>query len=150
MNLKEIKEMITLMNDHGILEFQLEREGFKVLLKKGSSGDVAIHTAGSHLVAPPSPGAPVAPQPTIAATEEGILEIVSPIVGTFYRSSAPEADAFVRIGDQVSDEVVVCIIEAMKVMNEIKSEVKGVITEVLVENGEAVEFGQVLFKVKKA
>ncbi len=150
MNLKEIKEMITLMNEHGIMEFQFEREGIKVLLKKSSAGETTIQSNVPHF-APAAPAhavsAPQSPAP-VAATE-GLLEITSPMVGTFYRAASPEAESFVKIGSQIGNEEVVCIIEAMKVMNEIKSEVKGVITEILVENGEAVEFGQVLFRVKK-
>lgn len=149
MNLKEIKEMISLMNDNDILEFQLEREGFKVMLKKSpSGGDVAVHTAPAATQTQPVPVAP-ASAPAEAPTD-GLAEIVSPMVGTFYHASSPEAAPYVKKGDTVKEEDVVCIIEAMKVMNEIKAEVKGTIVEILVENGEAVEFGQPLFKVKKS
>jgi len=150
MNLKEIKEMISIMNEHGILEFQLERDGFKVVLKKASSGtgDVTVHSA------PTIPGAPQAiPVPTAAPVplqkEEDIVEIKSPIVGTFYRSSSPDAAPYIKKGDEVKVDDVVCIIEAMKVMNEIKAEVNGIIVDILPESGEAVEFDQPLFKVKK-
>jgi len=144
MNLKEIKEMISLMNEHGILEFQLERDGFKVVLKKSPTGEIAMQAP----VAAPV-HAPVGLAPQAPAKEEGIMEIVSPMVGTFYRSSSPEVAPYVKKGQQVQEEDVVCIIEAMKVMNEIKAEVKGTVVEILVENGEAVEFGQPLFKIKK-
>lgn len=151
MNLKEIKEMITLMNEHGISEFQLEREGFKVLLKKGGSGNIEVTSAPvHHVAAAPTPAVPAATPAPSPVAEEGILEITSPMVGTYYHAASPEAKPFVSIGDSIGTDDVVCIIEAMKVMNEIKSEVKGTITEILVENGEAVEYGQVLFKVKKA
>jgi len=150
MNLKEIKEMISIMNEHGILEFQLERDGFKVVLKNSQSGtgDVTVH---SHA---PLPGAPQPiPVPTAAPgppqKEEDIVEIASPIVGTFYRSSSPDAAPYVKKGEEVKEDDVVCIIEAMKVMNEIKADVKGIIVDILPESGEAVEFDQPLFKVKK-
>ncbi len=151
MNLKEIKEMISLMDEHEISEFQLERDGFKVLLKKGISGNVIVERApASQPAAAPVAAAVPETVPTAApVAEEGVIEILSPMVGTFYRSSSPEADPHVQLGDSVTEDSVVCILEAMKVMNEIKSEVKGKITEVLVENGEAVEYGQPLFKVKK-
>jgi acetyl-CoA carboxylase biotin carboxyl carrier protein len=147
MNLKEIKEMISIMNEHGILEFQLERDGFKVILKKAhSGGDVSIQSSSAIPLPPQAHGAPV---PTIPVAEVGVIEITSPMVGTFYRSSSPDAESYVKKGQEVSVDDVVCIIEAMKVMNEIKSEIKGIILDILVENGEAVEFGQPLFKLKK-
>jgi len=152
MNLKEIKEMISIMKENDILEFQLEREGCKVFLKKSSSGSGEITMQPTQYVVPPvasmpQQGAPATPAP--ALPEVGITEIVSPMVGTYYHASSPESAPFVKRGQEIHEEDVVCIIEAMKVMNEIKSEVSGVIVEVLVENGEAVEFGQPLFKVKK-
>lgn len=156
MNIKEIKEMIALMKENDIAEFQLERDGFKVVLKKwGAGGPRAGEPVASTIVYQPAMAAP--PQPAaasvtvaVAKEEEGVIEILSPMVGTFYRSASPEAAPYVKKGQEVGPEDVVCIIEAMKIMNEIKAENKGIIVDILVENGEAVEFGQPLFKLKKA
>ncbi len=153
MNLKEIKEMIELMKENDITEFEMERDGMKVALKRGRPGqgkevlmEMAPVMRGAQAPAAPAAAAPAAPEPVA----ENVHWIKSPMVGTFYRSPSPEADAFVSKGSNVSPEDTVCIIEAMKVMNEIKGEIKGRILEVLVENGEAVEFGQPLFKVEKS
>ena len=152
MNLKEIKEMIELMKENDITEFELERDGMKVALKRGPRGavrEVMVETAGP--AASFMPAAPAQEAITAAPVQaENIHFIKSPMVGTFYRSPSPEADAFVSRGQAIGAEDTVCIIEAMKVMNEIKSEIKGKVLEVLVENGEPVEFGQPLFKVEKA
>ncbi len=153
MNLKEIKEMIELMKENDITEFEMERDGMKVALKRGRPGqskevimEMAPVMRGAQAPATPAASAPAAPEPVA----ENVHWIKSPMVGTFYRSPSPEADAFVSKGSSVSPEDTVCIIEAMKVMNEIKGEIKGRILEVLVENGDPVEFGQPLFKVEKA
>jgi len=154
MNIKEIKEMIALMKENEIVEFQLERDGFKVVLKKGGSPSTrSTETPAPFVYAAPIPAVPTAAAPgtvSVAKEEEGIIEILSPMVGTFYRAASPEAASYVKKGQEVGPEDVVCIIEAMKIMNEIKAEHKGVIVDVLVENGDAVEFGQPLFKLKKA
>lgn len=156
MNIKEIKEMIALMKENDIVEFQLERDGFKVVLKKGGAPGVrAGEPVASTIVYQPaiaSPPQPAAAPATVALAkeEEGVIDILSPMVGTFYRSASPEAAPYVKKGQEVGAEDVVCIIEAMKIMNEIKAENKGIIVDILVENGEAVEFGQPLFKLKKA
>lgn len=134
-----------------LAEFEFEEEGFKLRLSRNNSDapTQVIHAAA------PAPQA-AAPQP-VATTEEkaakpveevGISVIKSPMVGTFYRSPSPESPVFTDVGKKVGADTVVCIIEAMKVMNEIQSEISGSITEVLVEDGEAVEYGQPLFKVK--
>lgn len=157
MDLKEIKQIIDLMSRNQLSEFELEKEGFKIHLKK--DGGVIQHAiAPANLSVPAvsyaSPAAAVpasASSPAAPVTDskaEGLKEIVSPMVGTFYRAPSPESPAYADVGTQVNEDTVVCIIEAMKVMNEIKAEVKGVITEVLVENGKSVEFGKPLFKVK--
>ena len=149
MDLKDIKAIIDLMKKNSISEFELEKQDFKIRLKRGPNG--GVHTSGSDdtLLAYPGqhvPGAlPVALPPPTATND---LEIKSPMVGTFYRAPSPESGNYVEIGSEVNADTVVCIIEAMKVMNEIKAEIKGVITQSLVENAKPVEFGQPLFKIR--
>ncbi len=156
MDLKDIKAIIDLMKKNSISEFELERQEFKIKLKRGSMGGsgedlpnqvylpqvaafpsaaLAAATAGTAMTAPVAP-----------ASNE--IEIKSPMIGTIYRSPSPEAGSYVEIGTEVTPDTVVCIIEAMKVMNEIKAEVKGVVTQILVENAKPVEFGQPMFKVR--
>jgi acetyl-CoA carboxylase biotin carboxyl carrier protein len=152
-DLKDIKAIIDLMKKNSITEFELERQDSKIRLKRGLNGSApAVQydeptIAGAAPVLPVIGGVPVsviAQQPVAT----GEIDIKSPMIGTFYRAPSPEAGNYVEVGIEVSAETVVCIIEAMKVMNEIKSEVKGVVTQVLVENGKPVEFGQPLFKVR--
>jgi len=151
MNLKEIKEIIALMNENNLNEIEIEREGLKLKLKKSADGVVAMgptHYAVESLPAPKA-AASVLP-PAISGTVDSSKEnkdIKSPMVGTFYRAPSPEAAAFVEVGQTVEVGQVVCIVEAMKLMNEIKSEVRGKIVEVAVQNAEPVEFGQTLFVV---
>ncbi len=143
MNIKEIKEIVGLMNENEITEFMIEREGFKLSIRKGSAGVPAP-------VPVQAPAAVAAPQPPEEAASKGEPEgvyIASPMVGTFYTSPSPDSPPFVEIGREVDEDTTVCIIEAMKVMNEIKAERKGRILEVLAENGEAVEFGKRLFRI---
>ena len=155
MDIKDIKAIIDLMKKNSITEFELERQDSKIRLKRGSNGGAPVvqydelATVGTVPVLPPVAVAP-APVGTspIPATNE--IEVKSPMIGTFYRAPSPEAASYVEIGTEINPESVVCIIEAMKVMNEIKAEVKGVITQVLVENAKPVEFGQPLFKVRPA
>ncbi len=148
MELKDIKAIIDLMRKNSISEFELEREGFKIRLKRGGNGHGVV--TYDDTLAIPMPAMPAlggAPAPAAApATPE--LDIKSPMIGTFYRAPSPDSAAYVEVGTQVGPDTVVCIIEAMKVMNEIKAEVKGVVTQVLVENTKPVEFGQPLFKVR--
>ena len=138
-----------------ISEFEIEEEDFKLRLSRKTSETQIVQAAP--VVA--APVAPATPQTDSAkpieseqpSTEEpNVFIIKSPMVGTYYRASSPESPPFIKIGDKVSAESIVCIIEAMKVMNEIHAETSGTITEILVENGDAVEYGQPLFKVKKA
>jgi acetyl-CoA carboxylase biotin carboxyl carrier protein len=152
-DIKDIKAIIDLMKKNSITEFELERQDSKIRLKRGPNGGTPIvqydePIAGGAAPVLPSTTVPSstagAPQP--AATGE--IEVKSPMIGTFYRAPSPEAANYVEIGTEISPESVVCIIEAMKVMNEIKAEVKGVITQVLVENAKPVEFGQPLYKVR--
>jgi acetyl-CoA carboxylase biotin carboxyl carrier protein len=126
---------------------------FELTMKRGSSEAPVVYTApvaAPTPVAAPSPAAASAAVPVqeVPAADEGLVEILSPIVGTFYRKPAPEADPFINVGDGVGDETVVCIVEAMKVMNEIKAEVSGVIKKVLVDDASPVQFGQPLFLVE--
>jgi acetyl-CoA carboxylase biotin carboxyl carrier protein len=151
-DLKDIKAIIDLMKKNSISEFELEKQDFKIKLKRGGTGPVVVEEAlsGSPYATvsltpiPASAGA--APLPAPSASSE--IEIKSPMIGTFYRAPSPESAPYVDIGTEVGPETVVCIIEAMKVMNEIKAEVRGVITQILVENAKPVEFGQPLFKIR--
>lgn len=153
MDLKDIKAIIDLMRKNSISEFELEKEGFKVRLKRGLQGggvpnvDDTIQTTGSPVIQVASmPTAPALLSPVSKNT--GDVEIKSPMIGTFYLSPSPESAPYVEVGTEVGPDTVVCIIEAMKVMNEIKAEVKGVITQVVAENTKPVEFGQPLFRIR--
>jgi acetyl-CoA carboxylase biotin carboxyl carrier protein len=150
MNLKELKELIELMNDNGLTELEVEREGMTIKLKRSSdTGSVhpvaySIPTIPAASVARPAVEAPAAAP---AAVVSNLKDVKSPMVGTFYRAPSPEAAPFVEIGQTVEVGQVVCIVEAMKLMNEIKSDVRGKVLEICVDNTEPVEFGQVLFRV---
>lgn len=153
MDLKDIKAIIDLMKKHSISDFEMEKEGFKIKLKRTGNGGEDYPAA----YVPPSLPLPAAalpapsvaaPAPARAALASSDLEIKSPMIGTFYRSPSPDSAPYVEVGAEVGPDTVVCIIEAMKVMNEIKAETRGVITEVLAENSKPVEFGQPLFKVR--
>lgn len=153
MDLKDIKAIIDLMKKNSITEFELERQDSKIRLKRGlNGGSAASQEEGGPVMPLPAPTAIAAPAaaaaPPMPAAGTGEVDIKSPMIGTFYRAPSPEAGSYIEIGATVGPETVVCIIEAMKVMNEIKAEVKGVITQILVENAKPVEFGQPLFKVR--
>ncbi len=143
MSSERIQELLQLMAEHGLSELELEEGEFKVRLAKPTAPVAGVAAPAPMAAAP-------AAAPAAAAVDSDLVPIDSPIVGTFYRSPAPDADPFVKAGDSVDDEAVVCIVEAMKVMNEVKSGVRGTIAQILVENGEAVEYGQPLFLVKPA
>ena len=149
MNLKEIKEIIALMNENNLNEIEIEREGLKLKLKKSAGGEGIVvsptHYAVESLPAPKAVPVAVPTAPGAADASKNTKDIKSPMVGTFYRSPSPEAEPFVEVGQTVEVGQVVCIVEAMKLMNEIKSEVRGKVTEVAVQNAEPVEFGQTLF-----
>jgi acetyl-CoA carboxylase biotin carboxyl carrier protein len=154
LELKDIKAVIDLMRKNDLSVFEMEKDGFKLKLQKGA-GDQTVFTAPTNGFPAPAPllvaPAPVSPAvPVVPEAEKGapLREIVSPMVGTFYRAGSPESPPFVDIGREVTEETVVCIIEAMKVMNEIKAETKGVIAEIVAESGKPVQFGQVLFRVR--
>ncbi len=152
MDLKEIKAIVDLMKKNSITEFELDKEQFKIKLKRATASAPAQQVveaapAPAQLPAPAAtPAAPTSAAP--AASDEN--EIKSPMIGTFYSAPSPDAAPYVEVGTEVGPDTVVCIIEAMKVMNEIKAEVRGVVKSMLVDNGKPVEFGQALFKVKPA
>ena len=152
MDLKEIKAIIDLMKKNDLAVFKLEKEGFKIELEAHRHAAPFVPIPHERQVSGVTPTAApqVAAQLAAAVPEQKTTskEIVSPMVGTFYRAPSPDSAPYVIEGQEVSEETVVCIIEAMKVMNEIKAELKGEVIEVLVENGTAVQFGQPLFRVK--
>jgi acetyl-CoA carboxylase biotin carboxyl carrier protein len=158
LDLKQIKQIIDLMKRSELTEFAVEEEGFKLKIRRGHNGaPVVTSNGGSSLPVMPEPAASPAPNSAspAAATgddkeEPGITYVKSPMVGTFYRSPSPESPPFVESDAKVAENTVVCIIEAMKIMNEIQAEAKGTILEILVENGQPVEYGQRLFKIKQA
>ena len=152
LELKDIKLIIDLMKKNDLSVFKMEKEGFKIVLERGTSGGYTVMapalaplplTAPVLVASTPGPAAPAPAKPAVTRAPKN-----SPLVGTFYEAASPESPPYVAVGQEVSEETVVCIIEAMKVMNEIKAEAKGVIAEVLAENGKPVQFGQPLFRVK--
>jgi acetyl-CoA carboxylase biotin carboxyl carrier protein len=155
LELKDIKELIALIRKNDLSEFSLEQEGFKITLKRG--GEIQSVLTAAPYIAPSVQGALPSAAPAVASaaapaaaplpSSEG-KEIPSPMVGTFYSSPSPDAAAFVSVGQQVTADTTICIIEAMKVMNEIKAEVSGIVTEVLAENGKPVQYGQPLFRIR--
>jgi acetyl-CoA carboxylase biotin carboxyl carrier protein len=151
-DLKDIKAIIDLMKKNSVSEFELEKQDFKIRLKRGMGGGVQIDDGGQQVISyapvPVALPATTAVPAVTAAPVSNDADIKSPMIGTFYRTPSPDSAAYVEIGTEVSPDTVVCIIEAMKVMNEIKAEAKGVITQILVENAKPVEFGQPLFKIR--
>jgi acetyl-CoA carboxylase biotin carboxyl carrier protein len=166
-NMDELRELIQLIRENEFKEFELEREGFRVRFLRGAeanetgtgfidpaqglvgsapTGDPVIETKASPASAPAHPGAKAQ---TEASEDQDLYIVPSPIVGTFYRAASPQSEAFVKIGSRVEPETVVCIIEAMKLMNEIQSETTGEVAKIYVENGQPVEYGQPLFGIKK-
>ncbi len=159
MELKDIKELIALIRKNDLSEFSLEQEGFKITLKRGYESQPL--TAGisygpqllgaSPLQLPPqgqSVSAQSAPASLPASPSESLRDLPSPMVGTFYAAPSPDAPPFASVGQQITPDTVICIIEAMKVMNEIKSEVSGTIVEIVAENGKPVQYGQPLFRLR--
>lgn len=149
MSSKRIRYLLKIMEENDLAEIELEEPEFKIKLRKKEATGPALVSAPAMAPAAPDPQSsqPNQGEPVPAEPKGDYLEIKSPMVGTFYRSSSPENDSFVKEGDEINDESVVCIIEAMKVMNEIKSGVSGKIVEIMVENAQPVEYGQVLFRV---
>ena len=153
LNLDEIRELAELVNEHGFTDFEFENENIRVRLSKQVNTPVYAAPVQQAVATPaPAAAAPVAPEaaPAPAVDEDaGLHKITSPIVGTFYRSPAPDKAAYVSEGSVVSPETVVCIVEAMKLMNEIQAEASGEIVKIYVENGAPVEYGQPLFGIRK-
>ncbi len=154
MNIKEIKELLELMAEHNVGEIEIEKDNAKIKLRKMANGGIVMHSA-PQMMAPMQTGmhAPVQGQAPAAAVqpvaEEGVTIVRSPMVGTFYASPAPDQPAYVSVGKVIKDGDVLCIIEAMKLMNEIKSELGGTVIEILVQNGQTVEYDQPILKIKK-
>ena len=166
-NMDELRELIQLIRENDFTEFELEREGFRVRFRRGAEAgetgvgvvDSAHDLVGSATSSGPvseakasptsAPAHPGAKAQTQASEDQDLYIIPSPIVGTFYRAASPQTEAFVKIGSQVEPETVVCIIEAMKLMNEIQAEATGEVAKIYVENGQPVEYGQPLFGIKK-
>ena len=178
LNMDELRDLVQLIAEHGFTDFELEREGFRVRLRRefapqagsanvaapaqsqetqkaAAQGSASGETAGAAgtsqgaAASMPQPRHPGAEAEAAASSDEGLYIIPSPIVGTFYRSPSPTADPFVRIGSHVEPDSIVCIIEAMKLMNEIQSETTGEVVKIYVENGQPVEYGQPLFGIKQ-
>jgi len=155
LELKDIKAIIDLMQKNDLSVFEMEKDGFRLKLQKGAVDHLTL-SAPIVVSSAPAPLASLAAATaaeTAGATEsptgaDPLKDIVSPMVGTFYRGASPDGPPFVDVGRTVTEDTVVCIIEAMKVMNEIKAETGGVIAEVVAENGKPVQFGQVLFRVR--
>jgi acetyl-CoA carboxylase biotin carboxyl carrier protein len=152
MNLDEIKSILQLMEANKLVEFEYEDDGRRLKLRRAE--DRVVTTAVPVAVPAAVPMAAVPAQapaaaPAEAARPANVTEFKSPLVGTFYRSAKPDADPFVNVGDEIGPEKVICIIEAMKVMNEIKAEMSGIVRDILVKNGQAVEFGEPMFLIEK-
>jgi acetyl-CoA carboxylase biotin carboxyl carrier protein len=154
---KQIKQIVDLMKRSGLTEFELEEKDFSLRLCRKNEADQAIYAATPQPMAAamgPAAGSgqsPAPAEPPVSGKDQPVQEgklIKSPMVGTFYAAPSPDSPPFVRESDSVNEETVVCIVEAMKVMNEIKAECKGVIAEVLIQNGDSVEYGQPLFRLK--
>ena len=158
-DIKEIRTLIDLMKKNGVAVFKMEREGFKITLKTSeatvshsvvTSQPMVTYSgpAAQPASAPAAAPAASAPAPAAAPAASGGIEIKSPMVGTFYSSPSPDSPTFVSVGQEITPDTVICIIEAMKVMNEVKAEVAGTVTEICADNGKPVQFGQVMFRLK--
>ena len=153
MRIDEIRTIVELMSKNDLTEFKIEAEEYNLCIRRGSNDQPIIasapmiQAAPAPAAAPATAPAPAAAAPVVEAAAENLNTIDSPIVGTFYRSPSPEAAPFVNVGEAVTPDSVVCIVEAMKVMNEVKAEKSGVIREILLDNAQPVEFGQPLFVI---
>jgi acetyl-CoA carboxylase biotin carboxyl carrier protein len=144
-DIEGIRQLLALMNEHGLVELEIEQDDLVVRLRKAGAVPPAVAVAAGPVV----PGAAaVAPAPAAPVREEKLPTINSPMVGTFYATPSPDAESYVKVGDHVTEETVVCMIEAMKVFNEIRAEMSGTIEKLLVKNAQAVEFGLPLFVVR--
>ncbi|MDD4979948.1 MAG: acetyl-CoA carboxylase biotin carboxyl carrier protein [Candidatus Omnitrophica bacterium] len=150
MNIKEIKEMINLMNENGLVELEIEKDGMRIRLKK--TGAAGIDAANQPIIVERTRVSGEHPREesyeTTEKTTGKTIEIKAPMVGTFYRAPSPEAPPYAEVGQVIEPGQVICIIEAMKLMNEIKSEVKGKVLEIFADNAEPVEFGQPMFLIE--
>ena len=153
-DLDKLRELIELMEKHGLSEINLKRGEERWQLRRGGGETIQMVPApvqapvAAPVATPAAAPAPAASAPVAASEDEGLIDITSPTVGTFYSSPSPDDPAFVTVGAKVEPDTVVCLVEAMKVFNQIPAEVSGTIAKILVKDGEAVEFGQALFKVK--
>lgn len=150
MDIKKIKELIDLMKENDLVELEIVDDDFKVHLKRPGAEMPIMHAAPITPFAATAPAASAGTPsvPAAPAEEAGLLKITSPIVGTFYQASSPDSEPYVKVGSKVNTDTVVCVVEAMKVMNEIKAETAGTIVECCCKDGQAIEYGQVLFKVR--
>jgi len=153
MNLALLKKLVRILEKSGVDEIEVEEDGLRVRLAKNSTATAAPPAAPAPAAAVPAPAAQAAPSapaaaPPAATPASNLHEVKSPIVGTFYRAPAPDADPYVEVGETVPAKAVVCIIEAMKLMNEIETETGGRVVKILVENGQPVEYNQVLFLIE--
>ncbi len=147
----EIRNILQFMEEKRLVEFEYEEEGRRIRLRRAEDRAVTAPTAAA--AREPSPAVPAAPpepeSTALPARPDNVIEFRSPLVGTFYRAAKPDADPFVNVGDEVTPDKVICIIEAMKVLNEIKAEMNGIVREILVKNSQAVEYGEPLFLIEK-
>lgn len=159
MDHRDLKKLVQLMNDNGLVELKLETENARVSLRKAGPIEptmqmmpaMGMPNMAMHQMAPPQPAAtPAAAEAAPEGPPPGTKDICSPMVGTFYRRPSPDDDPYVKVGDNIDSDTVVCIVEAMKVNNEIKAEMSGEVVEILVEDGQPVEFDQPLFRIKAA
>ncbi len=152
MKIDDISKIVNMMSEHGLTEFELEEDGRKISMKRGGGEVVHIQQVPMQPVAPAQQAAmPVLQEvaPAEQVKDTNIVEIKAPFVGTFYRAASPDSEPYVAKGQEVGPESVLCILEAMKVMNEIQAEMRGVIEDILVDNASPVQFAQVLFKIRK-
>ena len=151
MNLDEIKSILQLMETNKLVEFEYEDDGRRIKLRRAEDRVVTTALPMAHPAAVPmaAPSAALAAPAGEGARPANVTEFKSPLVGTFYRSAKPDSDPFVNVGDEVGPEKVLCVIEAMKVMNEIKAEMTGIVREIIVKNAQAVEFGEPMFLIEK-
>ena len=150
MDFKDIKSIVDLMKKNALSEFEMEKEGFRIKLRRASREGKSDEVQVQHYLPPVVPAPAEVPAAASVPEPSTDPEIKSPMIGTFYRKPSPESESYVEVGDTVTADTVVCIVEAMKVMNEIKAEISGVVTEILVEDSRPVEFGQPLFRVRPA
>jgi len=153
MDIREIRKLLDMIRENDLAEFEVEDQGFRLKIKRNPSVEHPAVPASPPAAAPaPLASAPPAAAPPTTPSPDGEearwISITAPIVGTFYRSPAPDVEPFVTVGQEVDENTVVCIIEAMKVMNEIKADCRGIVRKVLVDNATAVQFGQPLFRVE--